>query len=671
MNARPILLAAALLLAPFGRGVSQISPGPLAKAHHELEGATACAKCHGLHKEPMAKLCLDCHRDIAWGIDQRRGLHAREAATPCAKCHPDHAGASFSLIAWPEGTAARFDHNRAGWPLDGKHAVAKCESCHAMKFRLSPAASLSKRRGTAGWLGLETSCASCHRDDDVHRNALGASCQNCHDTKGWKPAPKFDHAKSNYALTGKHADVACDKCHLAPRLGLKPAPDGKLIPLFKPIPFKECSSCHVDPHKGRLSPRCGECHSTRSFKGIDKKEFDHRLTRYALVGKHRSISCDDCHGVGMTQKDPPFAACGSCHADAHRGEATLSGKAADCAACHDLAGFTPSTFTVALHGNTRYPLGGKHKAVACNACHTSVLGTGEGTTKIVHIRVAFARCASCHADAHAGQVAKRSDDATCEACHTDAGWKPSTYSLAAHAKLRLPLEGRHATIACADCHGAVRRGLPALARPEALGTAQVMLHVPELECAACHVDPHNGRYAAGGAHPVPGGCAACHDARAFRPSTMDVVGHSRFTFALDGAHRATPCAACHTELSSALPLVSTLRFAAGKPAPRQFGAGRPTTCQSCHEGPHGTQFAGRKGGSACEACHGAERFAPATRFDHDRDAAFSLKGAHATVACDKCHKPEVGPKGVQRIVYRPLSSKCESCHPAVAPKKPA
>jgi hypothetical protein len=198
----------------------------------------------------------------------------------------------------------------------------------------------------------------------------------------------------------------------------------------------------------------------------------------------------------------------------------------------------------------------------------------------------------------------------------------------------------------------------------------VLLRVPDVECAACHVDPHAGRYAAGGAFPAPGGCGACHDARAFRPSTVDVARHSRFSFALDGAHRAAPCQACHAELKAPSTTSSTLLLAARNVTPRLFNARRSTACESCHESPHGAQFAGRKGHGSCEGCHDMNRFAPASRFDHDRDAAFALTGAHAKVACLQCHKTEVGATGVKRVVYRPLSATCESCHSAAALKRP-
>ena len=64
------------------------------------------------------------------------------------------------------------------------------------------------------------------------------------------------------------------------------------------------------------------------------------------------------------------------------------------------------------------------------------------------------------------------------------------------------------------------------------------------------MDPHGGRYLKGGAMPMKDGCTACHNARAFRPSTVDVDRHAQFSFALDGAHRATPCVACHEEMRS-------------------------------------------------------------------------------------------------------------------------
>ncbi len=650
------------LLLATSSAFGQISPGALAKAHATLEGPANCIKCHGLRKEPMAQLCLACHKDLAWTIDKNRGLHAREmkaGGKPCASCHPDHAGTNFALIAWPEGSAVKFDHRRAGWALDGKHATTKCEKCHTPANRVSPAVALFPRHAAPGWLGLETTCATCHRADDIHQNSLGASCDKCHDAKAWKPAPKFDHANSDYPLTGKHADVECDKCHLAARLHIAPTAAGRTVPLFKPLGHKECSACHEDPHKGRLSAKCGDCHVTRGFAIVDRKEFDHSRTRYALDGKHRTVRCEACHGPTM-KKNPPFASCGSCHTDAHAGEASQNGALLDCGSCHTVSGFAPSTFSLAKHQVTRFALRGRHQTVKCAACHTAVARAANARgPKTVRLHLSFSACASCHTDAHGGQLNASADKGACEGCHTDAGWKPSTYSRAQHATKRLPLEGRHAAVPCAACHAATRRGLPALTLAAALGTAKVAIAIPETACESCHADPHAGQFTTDAARANTQGCRSCHDATAFRPSTVTVVSHGNFSFALEGAHRAAPCVACHDAMKS-VGASSTLIAAPVKLASLPFTQ-RRDRCASCHDTPHGSQFGGRKDGGACESCHGIASFVPATRFNHDRDATFSLAGAHARTACALCHRRDAQ----QRVIYRPLAGACESCHAKV------
>ena len=49
----------------------------------------------------------------------------------------------------------------------------------------------------------------------------------------------------------------------------------------------------------------------------------------------------------------------------------LAGKpAGDCAVCHDVRAFRPSTWPVAEHQRTKYPLDGAHALAACEKCHT-------------------------------------------------------------------------------------------------------------------------------------------------------------------------------------------------------------------------------------------------------------------------------------------------------------
>jgi len=602
----------------------------------------------------MTAQCLDCHKDLAWLRERRLGLHGGEGRDRCASCHPDHAGTDFRLVTWKEGDSTRFDHRRTGWPLDGSHAEARCTDCHKAELRRSPAATLFRRQVPgSGWVGLDRGCATCH--EDIHRGALAGDCLECHDTRDWKPAPKFDHDSSAYPLTGKHVSTKCDACHLSSRVVVSRTTAGDPVPVYRPLRFKECSDCHRDPHAGALGPTCRDCHETGGFTKIAKGAFDHDRTRYPLRGRHAAVSCEGCHDFAVAKgKRPPFATCGACHADPHAGTATRANRAADCASCHDVAGFRPATFTVAQHRSTRYPLEGAHQRVACSACHPrSPAGVPKarlGSAGTL-LRPAFARCGDCHGDDHGTQLARGSD---CRECHAPAGWTPTTFGTVEHAKTRLPLADRHTEIACSSCHGERRAGLPPLPRSPALGKAGVALRPPERECVACHVDTHAGRFAAGR-------CPECHDARRFRPSTVGALEHDGLGFPLEGAHRAVPCVACHESLERPS-LPATLIGSAPRGA--RLDLTRETACTTCHADPHGGQFAKRDAGLSCESCHGVERFRPAAQFDHDRATRFPLKGAHRRVECLACHVGRRTVAGRSIVTYAPLSEKCESCHAA-------
>lgn len=567
---RQALLPAVLLLAAGAAGArAQISPGPLARPHASLEGTFKCTQCHAGRKMETGRACLACHKEVAWLQARDRGLHARTGSATCASCHPDHAGTDFALVNWPEGSPERFDHDRAGWTLRQSHVRAACNDCHAAKYRVSPAAALAPARGGGRWTGLETTCTACHADP--HDGALGRDCTSCHDAGKWEVTPGFSHADTRYPLSGAHDTVSCDGCHLPDGAGARPASAGGPRRVYRPLPHAECSDCHADPHRGGLGAGCGSCHSTRGFRVVDRRRFDHDRTRYPLRGQHAAVRCAACHQPGWPAgRQPRFATCTDCHADAHAGTATRAGRPAGCESCHRVEGWSPSTYTVAEHGRARYALEGAHREV---------------------------RCADCHVRAPAGRAA--------------AG----------------------------------------------LGTAGVQLRPRADDCTACHADPHDGRFAARGAMAVSGGCAACHGMTAFRPAAITVEGHERFAFRLEGAHRATPCESCH----------AALRAPAARPA-RKGARATPVAltverraCADCHETPHGDQFAGVPA-RGCDACHDSERFAPAPKFDHDRDARFKLAGAHARVACGNCHPAEPAAGGGRQVRYRPLASRCQDCH---------
>ncbi|HMB69735.1 MAG TPA: hypothetical protein VKU85_10505, partial [bacterium] len=461
---------------------AQISPGPLARAHEDIEGVTNCLKCHGIGEHVVDDRCLECHQAIEWLREQRRGLHGLEAGSDCVRCHREHGGRDFDLIHWEPGEPESFDHERAGWTLEGKHASAECRACHKSEFHAGAVpgmvdGGLSERT----WLGMETACFACHSD----------------------------------------------------------------------------------PHEGRLGNECAQCHTANLWSEV-AETFDHSKTRYPLEGKHASVQCTACHPNGYDAGTmPAFARCTDCHADPHEGKATLAGAAVDCESCHDLQGFRPSTFTVARHRDTEYALEGRHAAVACAECHgEGLLTADDGTRKArFRFRMKSGKCLDCHDAAHGRQLAARSDGGACESCHTVETFRQSRFTPADHRKTRFPLEGKHTDVACRDCHGPERPLLPAIARNEAMGSAGVQLKFESLQCAECHRDPHEGRFAAGTDRGGEKGCATCHDFAAFTTTRIDAETHAAYGFPLDGAHVAVPCFDCHKEMLREPG--STLRLASG------------------------------------------------------------------------------------------------------------
>jgi len=516
---------------------AQLSPGPLSRAHADLDTNQRCLDCHGGGSDTLDQNCLACHREIRRLVDHDRGLHATLSGQACATCHPEHAGRDFELIAWPRGGSEGFDHDDAGWPLAGAHARVECRRCHRLENQRDPVMQHVRRadRGSS-WLGLVRECVACHTDP--HEGRLDGDCVSCHGLDSWKPAPRFDHDSAAFALTGRHVDLPCERCHLVPDRVFVSGPEGKPRPRFKPLAHKECSSCHEDVHLGRLGPACSRCHVSEGFDVVTREGFDHSKTRFPLRYEHATVLCETCHDAERAWGPRPrFESCGDCHADAHAGLATLQHVPADCSACHDERRFQSSTYSVATHASSAYPLAGLHAQVTCRQCHVRDESRGELGSSEVDLRPGFATCRACHEDTHRGEFDARADGGACETCHTLDGWKPSQFTVDQHSELELPLAGRHVEIECAACHGADR---PRLSVTNT--TSAQMAFALDTTCASCHRDTHGGRFA--------NDCNECHGALSWRPSTVDSRKHARFDYALEQAHAAVPCNLCHEQLTT-------------------------------------------------------------------------------------------------------------------------
>ena len=647
------LLALALSAAGPARAADVFSPGELSRPHAALDqGIASCTRCHVAGAQLSPDRCLACHAEMRERLQAGRGFHAGIPATEraCERCHHEHQGRDFPLVDWGPGGPKALDHARTGFALAGKHRRVECARCHDPRLVQDPAVTAVVAKGRHTYLGAPTACAGCHFDE--HRRQLGADCARCHGEDAWKPARGFDHARSAYPLVGKHARVACEKCHRSEPDGAPAAASALSPPLradafvrFKGLPFQACTDCHRDPHQGRFGPACQGCHSLEEWRRLSAPEASrafHDRTRYPLRGAHATVACGACHGSGPGARfrGMAFERCTDCHADAHLGQLAAAPAAGPgrgtCDRCHGVEGWLPARFEVEDHARTAYPLVGAHRAVACALCHpkdpalegeAAALRARPGAERraprvsLARLRIADARdCRSCHRDPHAGQFPEQMAGRGCEACHGVAGWRPARFD---HARTRLPLDGKHTHAACVACH-----------RPAADGV--VRYAAAPVACAGCHADVHAGQLARGGTTD----CARCHVTDGWRERLR--FAHTRpFTsFALEGKHRVA-CEKCHPAAQAA-PGVTVRRY---RPL--------PAACEGCHADFHRGAFRTPDGATRCAACHSTAGWRPVT-FDHLARAGFALEGRHRDAACSGCH-----PGGA---FATPVPKACSACH---------
>ncbi len=622
------------------RAQAQISPGPLARAHQNLNGATNCIKCHEVSTSSPSFRCVDCHREIAAELQQKKWLHATfprsgPPGSACVKCHSDHNGIDFKMLHW-DPTPKGFNHATTGYMLDGKHVGVGCRSCHTAQHISAPARTLLTGKDlNLTWLGLSPNCINCHQDK--HQGRFGTDCARCHSTTDWKTATSdrqnFDPSKTRFPLTGEHRNVQCSSCHT-------PGNDGQLR--YAGIDFANCADCHKDPHKGTFKQGCDSCHNTTSWKKSSfTTTFDHSKTNFPLLGKHLNVSCLTCHQGGNFKAPIAHNACADCHKpDPHQGQFLKRADGGRCESCHTVDGWSPSTFTVADHAKTGFPLIFPHATVTCASCH---IPAGKET----QFRLKFSLCVDCHKDEHAGQFAGAPWRNHCEQCHTKATFKTSNYTLAKHQNSSFPLTGGHEAVACNECHKP---------RP---GLKVTPYHFNQLGCTSCHEDVHRGQFAvrmtALDPSGKPLGCEACHSTKDWKD--LSRFDHQRTLFPLIGSHRAVACADCHKPPNMELTLMH-VKFASA-----------PGRCKDCHQSddPHAGQFGVRE--DDCASCHNSNKWRPSL-FDHDKTR-FPLKGGHENVACSACHTLKKPVNGNMVLFYKPTPTACEACHGVSTPKNDA
>ncbi len=503
----PLACLVSMLLAANGAGAvdwqKMVMPGPLSAAHADLE--KDCASCHKAFDGGAERpLCMTCHEEVASDLAAKTGYHGRQSLAltgPCRTCHAEHKGRDADVLGLSEAT---FDHARTDYPLKGSHQRVACNDCHLE----------GKRRDAA-----PNDCVGCHREDDPHGDAMSDDCSSCHDEVRWQ-AGKFDHAKTDYPLTGAHREAGCDGCHAGQR--------------FEGTPTT-CISCHAidDAHGGRFGQACVDCHTTTAWQ---RKDFDHgKKTGFPLVGAHVSARCDSCHRRPPDELELPKD-CASCHRadDVHAGR-----FGTECESCHTAVAWKQERFDHAA--KTKFPLRDAHAKVACEGCHSKKLAPNEKMDM---------RCSACHAKDDVHREALGSD---CADCHDER--KFEGHVRFDHDLTRFPLLGLHAASGCEACH--VDRTFQRADRT----------------CRGCHAgdDVHEGT--------LGPSCERCHTPNGWMHWTFD---HDRQTgFPLAGGHDGIACGGCHRQpLGGAFQMAQRCVdcHEADDAHEGRFGRG----CQNCH-----------------------------------------------------------------------------------------
>jgi len=464
-----------------------------------------CTKCHDLGKKVSTFKCLTCHTEIRDLINLKRGYHSNKEVTDklCWDCHGEHYGRKFEIVRFDEKS---FDHNKAGFDLNGSHKNLDCKKCHKSAFLLDE----KLKRKNKTFLGLGIQCNSCH--EDSHQSTLGNDCFSCHNEDKFIPAIKFNHKNTNFVLTGSHKKVDCSQCHN------KEQRNGRLFKKFNGIKFSSCESCHKDVHRGKFGNDCKSCHNTESFKEVNiTSKFNHSRTDFALIGKHKYVKCEMCHKNDLT-KPIKHKKCINCHKDYHEGEFIKNNTVQDCKECHNEYGFSPSLFTIEQHSKTKFALNFAHTATPCTACHFE--------ENKWYFKIDGSKCISCHANIHGNEISKEFfNEDMCESCHTVRTWNDLNFD---HNKTEFKLTGKHENTNCSDCHFEYTD--EKLIRQKFSGLNS--------NCTQCHNDIHFGQFI----EEKEELCENCHTTTNWQPI---IFNHSKTRFAIDGVHQKILCNECH------------------------------------------------------------------------------------------------------------------------------
>ncbi len=492
--------------------------------------------------------------------------------------------------------------------------ISNCTQCHDLGKKVS-----------------NDKCLACHveiksrvdqrRGYHASREIKGKDCAECHsDHHGRKfdmirfDEDNFNHNLAGYELTGAHKKIECRQCHIPDFIEDRELKKKKETYLGLD---QDCISCHTDYHQKTLVNDCAKCHTTDAFAPAEK--FNHANTDFALLGKHIEVDCIQCHQKETRNGKEfqrfagiEFNNCNSCHDDAHQNK-----LGTNCKSCHSETSFSAlEKLRNFNHNQTNFPLKGAHKRIVCADCHT--MNATPLTVFQDRLGIPTNACNTCHEDVHDNKFGNQ-----CVDCHNEESFRKVSMDNFNHGMTNFPLLGKHGEVDCRQCH-----------------TESFTQPLPHNECAACHVDYHEGQFASNGFSPD---CAQCHTEDGFEGSLFTIENHRETKFPLEGAHLATPCFACHLQEE--------------KWSFRGIGE----RCVDCHEDVHKGYIDEKYyPNQSCESCHLSTDWQE-NQFDHNLTE-FKLLGVHAEQNCMACHLVSDESHMNRYEGFVDLSQKCHSCH---------
>ena len=464
-----------------------------------------------------------------------------------------------------------------------------------------------------------TNCQSCHTTFD---SWLGASFTGNH------AAPPI-----SFPLTGGHATVPCQSCHVNNNYHLQ-------------IAANDCGNagCHLStwqqtnnpPHPSAgpvfAAANCTNCHNTTSWTSVT---FNHSSTGFPLANGHANVPCAQCHTNNNYNLQIAPTNCGNagCHLSTWQqtnnpvhASAGPAFAVANCSQCHDTIAWTD--LTSFNHSVTGFALTGAHISTPCVQCHLN---------NNYKLQVAPTDCGNsgCHltqwnsTQTLGGNVPNHVTAgfpmAQCSNCHDTTSWANAAFN---HSTTGFPLTNSHQmapagkVTACAQCHL----------------NNNYNLQIAPTDCgnSGCHLttwqQTNNPTHSTAGSPFAAANCSTCHDTISWSDNNFN---HSVTGFALVGTHASpnpTPCVSCH--VSNNYNLTST-------------------DCMSCHQSAwNSTRTLGGNvpnhvaanfpaTASACSTCHTITAWSNGV-FNHS-STGFPLTNSHQmapagkVTQCTQCH----------------------------------